>query len=89
MVIASQWASRVMTVSIEMVLPGLIGYWIDQKLNTVALFMLIGFTIGITAAVWHLIKMTSRPEVSPDEKQMIADDVESNRELNQEGKPKP
>jgi hypothetical protein len=88
-VIASQWASRVMTVSIEMVLPGLIGYWIDQKLDTVFLFMLIGFTVGITAAVWHLIQMTSRPEVSPEEKQLVADDVESNRELNQEGKPKP
>ncbi len=64
---ASEWATRIMTVSLEMVLPGLAGYWVDQKLHTVALFMLIGFALGCTAAMVHLVHLTrsssgKRPE---------------------------
>jgi len=55
---AAQWASRIMTVSLEMVLPGLAGYWLDKKLGTKVLFMLLGFAIGCTAAVLHLIQLT-------------------------------
>jgi F0F1-type ATP synthase assembly protein I len=54
---ASEWATRIMTISMEMVLPGLAGYWIDQKLHTVALFMLIGFALGCTAAVVQLMRL--------------------------------
>jgi F0F1-type ATP synthase assembly protein I len=46
-----------MVVSLEMVLPGLAGYWLDQRLGTVVLFMLVGFGLGSTAAVVHLIRM--------------------------------
>ena len=55
---ASTWVTRIMTISLEMVLPGLAGYWLDQKLNTVALFMLIGFALGCTAAALQLIRLT-------------------------------
>ena len=47
-----------MIVALEMVLPGLAGYWVDQKLGTVVLFMMIGFAVGSSAAVIHLIRMT-------------------------------
>jgi len=67
---ASEWASRIMTVSLEMVLPGLAGYWLDQKLHTVALFMLIGFALGCTAAVVHLIHLTRQ---SSEPRQEIPD----------------
>lgn len=90
--VASQWASRVMTVSLEMVLPGMFGYWVDQKLGTVALFMLIGFVLGITAAVWHLIQMTSGEKnkgPSSEGGRLSAKNGGSDRELNEEGKPKP
>ena len=55
---AAEWATRIMTISLEMVLPGLAGYWLDQQLGTVALFMLIGFALGCTGAVLHLIHLT-------------------------------
>jgi len=55
---AYQWATRIMVVSLEMVLPGLAGYWLDLKLGTVVLFTLVGFGFGTTAAVVHLIQMT-------------------------------
>lgn len=46
-----------MVVALEMVLPGLAGYWLDQQLGTVVLFMLLGFGLGSTAAVVHLVRM--------------------------------
>ena len=55
---AMDWATRIMAVSMEMVLPGLIGYWLDTKFGTRALFMLIGFVLGSTVAVKHLLSMT-------------------------------
>jgi hypothetical protein len=54
---AYQWASRITVVSFEMVLPGLAGYWLDQKLGTSVVFMLIGFGLGCTAATVHLTQM--------------------------------
>jgi Putative F0F1-ATPase subunit Ca2+/Mg2+ transporter len=47
-----------MIVSMEMVLPGLAGHWLDDCLGTKVLFMLLGFSVGGTAAVVHLIHMT-------------------------------
>ena len=43
---AAEWVSRIMTISLEMVLPGLAGYWLDTKLGTKALFLLVGFAVG-------------------------------------------
>jgi hypothetical protein len=51
-----------MVVSLEMVLPGLAGYWLDQQLGTAVVFMLFGFALGGTAAVMHLIRMTRRDQ---------------------------
>ena len=51
-----------MTVSVEMVVPGMVGYWIDQKLETRVLFTLFGIAIGVTLGIWHLIRMTKQAE---------------------------
>jgi len=54
-----------MIVALEMVLPGLAGYWLDQRIGTVVLFMLIGFGLGCTAAVAQLVQIArsnSRPK---------------------------
>ncbi|HEX5472208.1 MAG TPA: AtpZ/AtpI family protein [Lacipirellulaceae bacterium] len=52
------WAYRIIVVALEMVLPGLAGYWLDKQLGTVVLFMLVGFTVGCTAAIMYLIQIT-------------------------------
>ena len=59
MAVAMQWASRIMTVSMEMVLPGLGGLWIDGRLGTTPLMTVVGFAVGLTMGIWHLIRMTS------------------------------
>jgi fatty acid desaturase len=55
---AYQWATRIMVVSLEMVLPGLAGYWLDQRLGTGVLLMFVGFALGGTAAIVHLVHLT-------------------------------
>ena len=57
---AAEWASRIMTISLEMVVPGLAGYWLDTKLGTKFVLMLAGFAIGFAAAMKHLLYLTSR-----------------------------
>jgi ATP synthase protein I len=55
---ASAWATRIMTISLEMVLPGLAGVWLDGWLGTKVVFTLAGFALGGTAAIVHLIHLT-------------------------------
>jgi len=57
MATAYQWVSRITIVALEMVLPGLAGYWLDQRIGTVVLFMLIGFGLGCSAATVHLVQI--------------------------------
>lgn len=58
MAVAYQWATRIMVVAMEMVLPGLAGHWLDVRLGTVVLFLLVGLGLGSTAAIVHLVQMT-------------------------------
>jgi fatty acid desaturase len=59
---AYHWATRIMIVSLEMVLPGLAGHLIDRWLGTVVLFTVLGFAGGSWAAIAHLIRMTREDE---------------------------
>jgi hypothetical protein len=64
--IAYTWASRIIGVSLEMVIPGVLGFWLDVRLGTVCLFTVIGFSGGLVLGLWHLIRMTS-PVAGEDE----------------------
>jgi F0F1-type ATP synthase assembly protein I len=55
--LAWAWATRIIALSASMVIPALIGAWIDQQLGTKVVFLLIGFVIGITAAVLQLMRI--------------------------------
>ncbi len=57
---AAAWTSRIMTISLEMVVPGLVGYWLDTKLGTKFVLMLAGFVLGFTAAIKHLLHLTQK-----------------------------
>ena len=56
--VAMEWVSRIITVALEMVLPGLAGGWLDKRWGTNFL-ALVGFAIGVSMGIWHLIVMTS------------------------------
>jgi hypothetical protein len=52
-----QWVSKIMTVALEMVVPAVIGMWLDQKLGTQFLGLL-GIILGVPLGIWHLVRMT-------------------------------
>ena len=52
-----------MTVSLEMVIPGLLGHLVDRWLGSKVVFTLIGFSVGLTAGMVHLLRMTRQPPV--------------------------
>jgi len=58
---AMEWTSRITTISIEMVLPALLGHWADRKLGTRVVFVLIGAIAGMTLGLWHLLQITAPP----------------------------
>jgi ATP synthase protein I len=56
--IAVHWASQVTTISIEMVLPILLGVWVDSKLGTKAVFTIVGGIGGLWMGIWYLLRIT-------------------------------
>jgi hypothetical protein len=60
--VAMIWVSQITTIAAEMVLPGLAGQWLDKRWGTNFL-VLVGFALGLTTGIWHLIAMT-RPRSS-------------------------
>lgn len=57
MAVAMEWVSRIITVALEMVLPGLAGDWLDKRWGT-SYLALIGFALGVTVGVWHLLAIS-------------------------------
>jgi F0F1-type ATP synthase assembly protein I len=51
-------ASRITAVCLEMVLPALLGYWIDQRLGTKIVLTLVGGVLGIVGGMMSLVRMT-------------------------------
>lgn len=51
-----QWAARIMTVALEMVLPAVVGFWLDQRFGT-SFLGIVGLLLGVPLALWHLVRM--------------------------------
>lgn len=54
------WSFQITSIALQMVLPGLLGYWIDQKLGTRMLFLVAGLAMGMTLALVHLIRLPTK-----------------------------
>jgi F0F1-type ATP synthase assembly protein I len=46
-----------MTISLEMAIPPVLGIWLDRRLGTVALFLIVGCVLGMTVAGLQLMKI--------------------------------
>ena len=57
LVVALEWVSKITAVAIEMVVPGIIGAWLDQRWGT-SFLVLVGFAIGLGVGIWHLLILT-------------------------------
>lgn len=53
---AFNWVGRVMAVAVEMVLPGVAGYWLDGVWKT-GFLAPVGFVLGLVMGMAHLIVM--------------------------------
>ena len=58
---AMEWTSRITTIAMEMVVPGLLGYWLDQRLGTRGVLLIVGVALGFATGLWHLIRLTMPP----------------------------
>jgi hypothetical protein len=55
--IAYAWAWRIISISLEMVLPGCLGIWIDRRLGTGFVFTLIGVGLGLALGMMQLLRI--------------------------------
>jgi len=53
------WSTRVTAIALEMVVPGLIGLWIDRRLGTVAVFLFLGMILGVTTGILQLARLAA------------------------------
>lgn len=58
---AYDWAARGVGVAAGMVVPGLIGYFLDTRWGTRPWIMVMGFATGITLGMVQLLRMTREP----------------------------
>ena len=54
---AYQRASRGVAIAVGMVFPGMMGYFLDSRIGTVALFTIIGFGTGMSYGIWELVRL--------------------------------
>jgi hypothetical protein len=57
MAVAMVWVSRIFAISAEMFVPGLLGDWLGKRWGFPNL-ALVGFALGISMGLTHLILMT-------------------------------
>ncbi len=69
-----------MTVSVEMVLPGLVGVWLDGRFGTKVAFTLVGFAGGLTGAIWHLMAMIRQDDASRPNHDATSADKDGDRQ---------
>lgn len=59
--IAMQWVARIFAAAIMMVLPGVGGLWVDERLGT-SILGLAGFGVGLVGGMIYLISATRSAE---------------------------
>ena len=55
------WSTRIITLSVEMGLIVLAFYWLDRKLSTAPLFIIIGSLLAVTFFIVQITAMTKKP----------------------------
>jgi hypothetical protein len=68
-----EWVGRIVVFALETVLPGLGGRMLDDRFGIGPVLMLLGFALGMSVGLWHLLAMTAsaaknRKPRAPDDK---------------------
>ncbi len=57
---AIAWSSLIVSIGLEMALPGAVGYWLDRKWGTTPALLILGVLLGFISVVLHLIGSVAR-----------------------------
>ena len=57
---AMKWVAVITSVGLEMIIPILIGFWIDKTWST-SFAIWLGLVIGPALGFWHLVVLTRAP----------------------------
>ncbi len=63
--LAYQWAARIMVIALEMVVPGVAGYWLDSQLGLPGVFVILGFLLGMAVGMLHLLHIARKSSKNP------------------------
>jgi F0F1-type ATP synthase assembly protein I len=65
--LARGWAlsTTISTIALEMVLPGMLGFYIDIKLGTTMVFLVLGLVVGFVAGMIHLMRLAKSLTQTP------------------------
>jgi len=55
--VAATWVSMVTTIVVEMVIPPLLGFWLDEKLGTRVVFVSLGAIGGLALGMTSLVRL--------------------------------
>ena len=64
---AIAWASMVTTVAFEMVVPALLGHWLDKQWGTAPWLVLVGTILGFSIGMLHLMRWSAKLKKDLDE----------------------
>jgi ATP synthase protein I len=60
--LAYEWSARITSISLELVLPVLGGYWLDQRWGTPPLLLIVGVVLGFVTATFSLLRLAKHPD---------------------------
>ena len=63
MAIAMGWVSRITTISLSMVLPGVAGIWVDNQLGTMPVFVILGVILGFALGMYQLLQLANENSI--------------------------
>lgn len=56
--LAMEWTSRITAISLEMIVPAGVGYYLDQRWGTGVIFLVLGAILGFVTALLSLVSLT-------------------------------
>jgi len=65
MALAMEWVAKITTVGLQMVVPGIVGHYLDKRWGTSFLAM-VGFGLGMVVGLWMMIRWTKPNRRSAD-----------------------
>ncbi len=71
--VAFGYASRITSISMNLVIPTALGYWADEKLGTKHLWLFCGLGLGLLAFIWQLMGLVKDLEKQTQNKDIDKD----------------